>query len=118
MSEAMLDEAQRRLAAHADRLSGVLFYLLDPSWPRHLGGPFDLGLRHRPARSRPPQKDLRACPAMHGLLRPGGYFLNYDRFVGGVKEHLTELRAAGFGRVECVWQQPPHAIVVAARTDR
>jgi hypothetical protein len=59
-----------------------------------------------------------ACyPAIYGLLRPGGCFLNYDRFVGGVEEHLTELRAAGFGRVECTWQQAPHAIVVAARTD-
>ena len=65
------------------------------------------------------QEKIFACyPAIHRLLRPGGHFLNCDRFVDGVDGHLTALRTAGFGRVECIWQDPPRAIVVASRTDR
>jgi SAM-dependent methyltransferase len=117
-SQAMLDQARRRLAAHADRLSYVLCDLFDPSWPQQVGGPFDLAVSAIVLHNLGRREKIFACyPAIYGLLRPGGCFLNYDRFVGGVEEHLTELRAAGFGRVECTWQQPPHAIVVAARTD-
>jgi SAM-dependent methyltransferase len=117
-SQAMLDQARRRLAAHPDRLSYVLCDLFDPSWPQQVGGPFDLAVSAIVLHNLGRREKIFACyPAIYGLLRPGGCFLNYDRFVGGVEEHLTELRAAGFGRVECAWQQPPHAIVVAARTD-
>jgi trans-aconitate methyltransferase len=117
-SQAMLDQARRRLAAHPDRLSYVLCDLFDPSWPQQVGGPFDLAVSAIVLHNLGRREKIFACyPAIYGLLRPGGCFLNYDRFVGGVEEHLTELRAAGFGRVECTWQQPPHAIVVAARTD-
>ena len=64
------------------------------------------------------EKIFSCYPVIHSVLKPGGYFLNCDRFVDGVEEHLTALRAAGFGRVECTWRRPPHATVVAARTDR
>ena len=37
-SQAMLDQARRRLAGHADRLSYVLCDLFDPSWPQLVGG--------------------------------------------------------------------------------
>jgi SAM-dependent methyltransferase len=116
-SHAMLDRARQRLAAHDDRLSYVLCDLFDPSWPRQVGGPFDLAVSAIVLHNLGQREKIFACyPAISALLRPGGYFLNYDRFTG-VEEHLRELRAAGFGHVECTWQQPPHAIVVAARTD-
>jgi trans-aconitate methyltransferase len=115
-SQAMLDQARRRLAAHADRLAYVLCDLVDPSWPQKVGGPFDLAVSAIVLHNLGRRDRIFACyPAIQNLLRPGGWFLNYDRFVGGVEEHLTELRAAGFARVECTWQQPPHAIVVGAR---
>jgi SAM-dependent methyltransferase len=118
-SQAMLDQARRRLGVHADRLSHVLCDLFDASWPQHVGGPFDLAVSAIVLHNLGRREKIFACyPAIHDLLRPGGYFLNYDRFVGGVEEHLTELRAAGFGHVDCTWQQAPHAIVVAARTER
>jgi SAM-dependent methyltransferase len=117
-SQAMLDQARQRLAADADRLSYVLCDLFDPSWPRQVGGPFDLAVSAIVLHNLGRRGKIFACyPAIHDLLRPDGSFLNYDRFTAGVEEHLTELRAAGFGHVECTWQQPPHAIVVAARTD-
>ena len=118
-SRAMLDQARRRLAGHADRLSYVLADLMDPAWPQHVGGPFDLAVSAIVLHNLGSQEKIFACyPAIHRLLRPGGHFLNCDRFVDGVDGHLTALRTAGFGRVECIWQDPPRAIVVASRTDR
>jgi ubiquinone/menaquinone biosynthesis C-methylase UbiE len=118
-SRAMLDQAGRRLAGHADRLSYVLADLTDPAWPQHVGGPFDLAVSAIVLHNLGSSEKIFSCyPAIHGLLRPGGYFLNCDRFVDGVDGHLTALLTAGFGRVECTWQDPPRAIVVATRTDR
>jgi hypothetical protein len=92
---------------------------MDPAWPQHVGGPFDLAVSAIVLHNLGSREKIFACyPAIHGLLRPGGYFLNCDRFVDGVDGHLTALRAAGFGSVECTWQDPPRAIVVAARTNR
>jgi ubiquinone/menaquinone biosynthesis C-methylase UbiE len=118
-SPAMLDQARRRLVDKADRLSFILRDLFDPAWPQDVGGPFDLAVSAIVLHNLGSREKIFACyPAIHRLLRPGGCFLNYDRFVDGVEEHLAELRAAGFGRVECIWQQAPRAIVVATRTDR
>ena len=118
-SPAMLDQARRRLAARADRLDYVLCDLFDPAWPQSVGGPFDLAVSAIVLHNLGSREKIFACyPAIHDLLRPGGCFLNYDRFVDGVEEHMIGLRAAGFDRVECTWQQPPRAIVVGTRTDR
>jgi trans-aconitate methyltransferase len=118
-SQAMLDQAHRRLASHADRLSYVLADLMDPAWPQRVGGPFDLAVSAIVLHNLGSREKIFACyPAIHGLLRPGGYFLNCDRFVDGADRHLTALRDAGFGRVECTWQDAPRAIVIATRTDR
>jgi ubiquinone/menaquinone biosynthesis C-methylase UbiE len=118
-SPAMLDQARRRLTTRADRLSYVLCDLFDPTWPQEVGGPFDLTVSAIVLHNLGSREKIFTCyPAIHGLLRPGGCFLNYDRFVDGVKEHMTELHVAGFDRVECIWQQAPRAIVVATRTDR
>ena len=118
-SLAMLDQARRRLGGHHDRVSFVLADLTDPAWPQHVGRPFDLAVSAIVLHNLGGRDKIFACyPAIQGLLRPGGCFLNCDRFVDGVDGHLTALRAAGFGRVECIWQDPPRAIVVATRTDR
>ena len=118
-SPAMLDQARRRLAAHADRLTYVRCDLFDPSWAQSVGGPFDLAVSAIVLHNLGSREKIFACyPPIHDLLRPGGCFLNYDRFVDGVEGHLTELRTAGFDRVECTWQRAPVAIVVATRTDR
>ncbi len=118
-SRAMLDQARRRLADHSDQLSYVLCDLLDPSWPQHVGGPFDLAVSAIALHNLGSRDKIFACyPAIHALLKPGGCFLNYDRFVDGVDGHLTALRAAGFAPVECTWQEAPYAIVAATRTDR
>ena len=36
-------------------------------------------------------------------------------FFAGIEGHIAELRAAGFAAVDCPWQEPPRAILAAAR---
>jgi hypothetical protein len=64
---------------------------------------------------RDDEKIFACYRAIHDLLRPGGWFLNYDLFFDGVEGHLEALRAAGFEPVECRWQEPPRAIVASRR---
>ena len=116
-SAPMLDQARQRLADRSGRLRYVLFDLTDRSWPRQVGGPFDLAVSAIALHNLGDPKKIYACyRTIHGLLKSGGLFLNCDRFAGGVDPHLAELREAGFTRVECSWQDPPRAIIVAART--
>jgi ubiquinone/menaquinone biosynthesis C-methylase UbiE len=115
-SQPMLDHARRRLARYSDQLSYVICDLTDRLWPQQVGGPFDLAISAIALHNlREPEKIFACYRAIYDLIRPGGCFLNCDRFVEGVEQHLAELRDAGFGRVECPWEQPPRAIVVAAR---
>jgi ubiquinone/menaquinone biosynthesis C-methylase UbiE len=116
-SQPMLDRARQRLADHSDRLHYVLCDLTDPSWPRQVGGPFDLAVSAIAIHNlRDPAKIYSCYRAIRDLLNPGGYFLNCDRFVQGVQPHVTALRESGFDRVECSWQEPPRAILIAQRS--
>jgi ubiquinone/menaquinone biosynthesis C-methylase UbiE len=117
-SRPMLDRARQRLADHSGRLRYVLCDLVDPSWPQEVGGPFDLAISAIAIHNlRDPEKIFACYRAIHDLLKPGGCFLNCDRFVEGVEPHLAALRDAGFGDVECPWQEAPRAILAAKRTD-
>jgi SAM-dependent methyltransferase len=115
-SQPMLDRARQRLAERSDQLRYVVCDLVDPSWPQQVGGPFDLAVSAIALHNLGDRKKIYACyRAIHDLLKPGGCFLNCDRFVEGVELHLAELRAAGFDRAECSWQEPPRAVIVAGR---
>jgi len=118
-SRPMLDRARDRLGGRSDWLHYVLCDLVDPSWPSEVGGPFDLAVSAIALHNlRAPEKIFACYQAIYDLLKPGGCFLNCDRFVEGVEPHLAELREAGFDQVACAWQQSLHAIVVAKRTAR
>jgi ubiquinone/menaquinone biosynthesis C-methylase UbiE len=115
-SQPMLDQARRRLAGRSEQLSYVICDLTDPSWSRAVGGPFDLAVSAIALHNlRDPEKIFACYRPIHDLLRPGGYFLNCDRYIEGVEPHLAELRKAGFDRIECPWQGLPRAIIVAGR---
>jgi ubiquinone/menaquinone biosynthesis C-methylase UbiE len=115
-SQPMLDRARQRLADRFDQLSYVLCDLVDPSWPKRVGGPFDLAVSAIALHNLGDPEKIFACyRAILDLLKPSGCFLNCDRFVEGVQPHMAALREAGFDRVECPWQESPRAIVVAAR---
>jgi ubiquinone/menaquinone biosynthesis C-methylase UbiE len=115
-SQPMLDRARERLADRSEQLRYLVCDLADPSWPQQVGGPFDLAVSAIALHNlRDPAKIFACYGAIHDLLKPGGCFLNCDRFVDGVEPHLAELRKAGFDRVECPWQESPRAIIVAGR---
>jgi trans-aconitate methyltransferase len=115
-SRPMLDRARQRLADHSGQLNYVICDLRDPSWPQQVGGPFDLAVSAIAIHNlRDPEKIFASYRAIHDLLKPGSCFLDCDRFIEGVELHLAALREAGFGRVECSWQEPPRAILVAGR---
>ncbi len=115
-SEPMLAEARRRLAAHAARLRYVVCDLTDAAWAAQVGGPFDLVISGIALHNLRDDAKIFACyRAICGLLRPGGWFLNYDLFFEGVERHLAALADAGFASVECRWQEAPRAIVAAGR---
>jgi len=118
-SQPMLDRARRSLADRSTQLRYVMCDLTDASWPEQVGGPFDLAVSAIALHNLADQPKIFACyRAIHNLLKPTGYFLNCDRFVEGIEPHLAALREAGFGRVECTWQELPRAIVVAGRIVR
>jgi SAM-dependent methyltransferase len=115
-SQPMLDRARQRLAGRSERLRYVLCDLVEPSWPRRVGGLFDLAVSAIALHNlRDPEKIYACYRAIHDLLRSSGVFLNSDRFVEGVEKHMAELRDAGFSRVNCPWHEPPRAIVIAER---
>ena len=117
-SQPMLDEARRRLAAHADQLRFVVCDLMDASWANAVGGKFDLAVSAIALHNLRDDAKIFACyRAIAGLLRPGGWFLDYDLFFDGVEPHMQAMREAGFARVECRWQEAPHAIVAAGRSE-
>ncbi|MGC2413969.1 MAG: class I SAM-dependent methyltransferase [Stellaceae bacterium] len=115
-SQPMLVEARRRLAAQAGQLHYVVCDLTDASWPGVVGGSFDLAVSAIALHNLRDEAKIFACyRAIHDLLRPAGWFLDYDLFFDGVEGHLSALRDCGFARVECPWQEPPRAIVAAGR---
>jgi ubiquinone/menaquinone biosynthesis C-methylase UbiE len=115
-SRPMLDRARQRLADRSDQLRYNLCDLVDPSWPKRVGGPFDLAVSAIALHNlREPEKIFACYRAIHDLLKPDGSFLNCDRFVEGIEPHLAALREAGFDRVECPWREAPRAILIVTR---
>src|SRR5437588_10259441 len=115
-SQPMLAAARQRLAGHAAQLRYVTADLTDPAWPQAVGGPFDLAVSAIALHNLRDVPKIYACyRAIHDLLRPEGRFLDYDLFFAGTEGHIAEMRAAGFAAVDCTWQDPPRAILVACR---
>jgi hypothetical protein len=58
-------------------------------------------------------KIFRCYGDIRKLLVPNGCFLDYDyfRYAGGVEAHIAGMEDAGFGSVECLWQEGAAAIV-------
>ena len=112
----MLDQARRRLAAHGAQVKYAIGDLRDPAWTDAVGAPFDLAVSAIAIHNLRDPGQIAACyRAIAGVLKPAGVFLDYDLFdlIGGIEAQLRTIAEAGFAAVECVWQQPPLAIVAA-----
>ncbi len=115
-SEPMLSEARRRLTDRSGRLRYVVADLTDAAWPAAVGGPFDLAVSAICLHNLGDYAKIYASyRAVRGLLKTGGWFLDYDLFFNGVEPHVAALREAGFELVETRWQEDRRAILAARR---
>jgi SAM-dependent methyltransferase len=118
-SAPMLDRARERLAQYSGRVTFVLADLTDRTWPAKAGGPFDLVVSGLAVHNLRDEAAMRAVYRdIHGMLKPGGMFLDYDLagiVRGGVETHLQWLREADFEEAASPWrdEQSPVAIMVA-----
>jgi ubiquinone/menaquinone biosynthesis C-methylase UbiE len=78
-SEPMFAHARQRLAWAADRVSFVKADLLDPSWSKAVGGPFEAVVSAIAIHNvRHPERIKAVYHEIFPLVKPGGCFLNYD----------------------------------------
>lgn len=117
-SDVMLARARQSLAHAAGQLRYVLCDLSDPSWTERVGGPFDLAVSAIAIHNLRDLAIIGDCyRGICQVLKPGGCFLDYDRFepAGGIATHEELLCAGGFARVERAWEQSPLAIIAACK---
>jgi SAM-dependent methyltransferase len=115
-SQPMLDSARERFAERAGQVHYVLSDLRDPTWAQSVGGPFDLAVSGIAIHNLHDLAVIAGCyEAVHGLLKSGGCFLDYDHFdrAGGVSLHQHSMKVAGFRSVELIWHEHPTAILKA-----
>jgi SAM-dependent methyltransferase len=117
-SPVMLDRARKHLAGRAGPIAYVQGDLTDDRWNERVGGPFDLAVSGIAIHNLRDMKAIAAVyRAIHGLLVPGGCFLDSDHFAhaGGTDAHLTALKAAGFDSAEAIYEEGSTGIVRAVR---
>ena len=112
----MLARAREKFAIHYRTVGYVQCDLEDPTWPRKVGGSFDLVVSGIAIHNLKDLAAMAACyEAVHGLLKVGGCFLDYDYFdeFGGVPLHQQAMKVAGFKAADPVWHRPPTAVIKA-----
>jgi 2-polyprenyl-3-methyl-5-hydroxy-6-metoxy-1,4-benzoquinol methylase len=115
-SEQMLARAKEKFSSHDRAIRYVQCDLLDPAWLQKVGGPFDLVVSGEAIHHLTDLAAMAACyEAVHGLLKPGGCFLDYDLFdnFGGVPLHQHSMKVAGFKAADPVWHRHPTAVIKA-----
>jgi ubiquinone/menaquinone biosynthesis C-methylase UbiE len=116
-SEPMAEHARKRLASQGIAVSYLMTDLCDPAWSTKVGGPFELAVSALAVHNLERESLIKACyRSIRRVLRPGGFFLDYDLFglvPGGVDTHIKWLDEAGFERTQCTWEQAPVAVVAA-----
>jgi SAM-dependent methyltransferase len=117
-SEHMLARAREKFSTHDRAIKYAQCDLEDPAWPQKVGGPFDLVVSGIAIHNLKDLAAMAACyEAVHGLLKPGGCFLDYDHFdkFGGVPLHQHSMKVAGFKAADPVWHKHPTAVVKAVK---
>ncbi|HEY7064173.1 MAG TPA: class I SAM-dependent methyltransferase [Chloroflexota bacterium] len=84
ISQAMLDQAKPRLAAHLDQLDWAIGDLTRPNWVRAVSGPYDAVVSAATLHNMEEGGLIAAIYAqLAPLLAPGGAFLCYDHMSAG-----------------------------------
>lgn len=105
VSEPMFEIARKRFADHASHMRFALCDLGTSAWTSEVGGPFDLVVSSIAIHNLYDESAIaRVYNDVHGLLKPGGTFINVDHIqrVGGPEGQTQWLRDAGFAQVDCV----------------
>lgn len=114
----MLARAREKFSSHDRAIRYVQCDLQDPAWPQQVGGPFDLVVSGIAIHNLKDLAAMAACyEAIHGLLKAGGCFLDYDHFdkFGGVPLHQHSMKVAGFKSADPVWHKHPTAVLKAVK---
>jgi ubiquinone/menaquinone biosynthesis C-methylase UbiE len=117
-SDVMLERAREHFRGKPGPIAYVQGDLTDPNWVKSVGGPFDIAVSGIAIHNLEDMKLIADCyRAIHGLLVPGGVFLNCDHFgrAEGVEANLDALKKAGFEKVACPWQERMTGISTATR---
>ena len=117
-SDVMLERARKHFAGGPGPIAYVQGDLTDPTWTKRVGGPFDLIVSGIAIHNLDDLKLIAKCYRdIHGLLVPGGVFINCDHFgrAGGFDAHLDALRHAGYENVACPYQERLSGITTATR---
>ena len=104
VSEPMFELARSRFADHISRFRFARSDLSKPEWTAEVGGPFDLAVSSIAIHNLYDEALIaRVYEDVHGLLKPGGTFINIDHIAraGGADGQVRWLRDAGFASVEC-----------------
>jgi len=141
LSEAMLDQAKKRLAAYAPRVGFVQADLRDPSWMDAVGGQFDAVVSSIAIHNvRRPDLIRNIYGQVYDLVAPGGSFFNLDFVTADpdpdgtgasgqvehppsesrprmatIAEQLSWLKEAGFQKVEILFQERNQALMAGYR---
>jgi SAM-dependent methyltransferase len=117
-SQVMLDRAREHFKGKAATIAYAQGDLTDANWVKAVGGPFDLVVSGIAIHNLEDMKLIADCyRAIHGLLAPGGVFLNCDHFgrADGIDANLAALKKAGFEDVSCPWNERMTGISTATR---
>ena len=104
VSEPMFEIARERFADHLTHFKFVCSDLKKADWASEIGGPFDLAVSSIAIHNLYDEALIaRVYEDVHGLLKPGGTFINIDHIgkAGGPEGQLRWLREAGFETVDC-----------------
>ena len=105
VSEPMFEIARERFADQLPRMRFARSDLNALDWTSGAGGPFDLAVSSIAIHNLYDEALIaRVYADVHGLLKPGGTFINIDHIarVGGAEGQMGWLRDAGFASVECI----------------
>jgi ubiquinone/menaquinone biosynthesis C-methylase UbiE len=117
-SLAMIEQARRRLAPSADRMTFLLCDLACREWSHNFHGSFDLAVSSFAIHNlEEPMLVATAFTSISQVLQPRGAFVNHDfvQFSGGLEPHLAWLEDAGFSRVSVSHFDPNAPIMIGIK---
>ena len=111
-SAEMAKLGRKRMESLKERFQYVLCDFSKPGWSQKVKGPFDSVVSSIAIHNvRTPDIIRSIYKETFSLVKPGGWFLNFDRMTPSQKEQVAWLQEAGFADVKCFWDGGRRAIL-------